>query len=270
MSGTSGNNDCFALSGLTQGMQPSPRALPWADLLRPLRGEDMQRRAIRNCGTGGCASPSVASSGRRGMTLLEVLLVLAVLAIVAAMVWPMMDRPLAGWRLRRAADMVRTAWTRARNQAISSERVMEFQFSQGGVDFQVLAQGAAGSQQVSLDTATSESSADTSANPSPGIAKSRLPEGVTFKSGQSFGDVTAVNLDATGSSDGQGSISGEAAVMSNSSGSAQSILFYPDGSTSTAQLVLVNEHGWTIDVSLRGETGVATIGEAQAGQERTP
>jgi prepilin-type N-terminal cleavage/methylation domain-containing protein/prepilin-type processing-associated H-X9-DG protein len=41
---------------------------------------------------------------RRGFTLMEVLLVLALMAAIAAMAWPALRNPFAGHRLRAAAD----------------------------------------------------------------------------------------------------------------------------------------------------------------------
>ena len=51
---------------------------------------------------------------RRGVTLVEVLLVLVVLTLIAAIAWPSLQRPFADQRLRDAADMVRAEWASAR------------------------------------------------------------------------------------------------------------------------------------------------------------
>jgi hypothetical protein len=48
---------------------------------------------------------------------------------------------------------------------------------------------------------------------------------------------------------------------------AEPILFHPDGTTSTAQVRLVNEHGSTLDVSLRGLTGLSSVGLLARGEE---
>ena len=64
---------------------------------------------------------------RRAVTLIEVLLVLALLVVLASMTWPALDRPMANQRLRKAADRVRTAWTRARIDAMSTGQTILFQ-----------------------------------------------------------------------------------------------------------------------------------------------
>jgi len=58
------------------------------------------------------------TTDRKATTLIEVLLVLALLVMLAAMTWPALDRPMADQRLRKAADRVRTAWVRARIDAM--------------------------------------------------------------------------------------------------------------------------------------------------------
>src|SRR5690348_15415484 len=59
-------------------------------------------------------------STRSGFTLLELLLVLALIAAISAMVWPLLAGPLATQRLKRAAEQVRTQLIKARTQAINT------------------------------------------------------------------------------------------------------------------------------------------------------
>jgi prepilin-type N-terminal cleavage/methylation domain-containing protein len=203
---------------------------------------------------------------RRGLTLLEVLLVLGVLVALAAIVWPATQRPLAGWRLRRAADVVRTAWTRARNRAISREQIVRFQYSPGGRQYLLVenvnpATAPAGDAIAQTPTAAGASadgtSGDTSGNTAMSDSQCVLPEGVTFLAGQTL----APTGDATSSADASGGSPAD-------SGPLQSIFFYPDGSASTARVVLVNEFGRSIEIMLRGETGVTTVGELGTAEER--
>ncbi|MBN2217459.1 MAG: prepilin-type N-terminal cleavage/methylation domain-containing protein, partial [Pirellulales bacterium] len=63
---------------------------------------------------------------RRGVTLIELLLVLAILALVAATAWPSLERSLADQRLRDAADTIRAEWQHARAQAMSSGVAYQF------------------------------------------------------------------------------------------------------------------------------------------------
>ena len=45
------------------------------------------------------------------------------------------------------------------------------------------------------------------------------------------------------------------------------ILFYPDGTTSTSRLRLHNEYGRWMELSIRGLTGVVTVGPIQNPQQ---
>ena len=81
-----------------------------------------------------------------------------------------------------------------------------------------------------------------------------VPEGVTFVARE-----TAVD------SRGEAStlVQDEAAVAAP--GWSQPVLFYPDGTSSTACVILENERGRCIEVSLRGLTAVVTVGEVFTG-----
>jgi Tfp pilus assembly protein FimT len=65
---------------------------------------------------------------RRGVTLLELILVFGVLLIILAITWPMLERPLAYERLRKAADMVMAEWTTARVDAMRTGQEQTFRF----------------------------------------------------------------------------------------------------------------------------------------------
>ncbi len=66
------------------------------------------------------ASSRPCGGVRRGFTLLELTLVLALLVVISAMVWPAFEKPLASERLRRGADKVRAEWTRTRVRAMTT------------------------------------------------------------------------------------------------------------------------------------------------------
>ena len=75
---------------------------------------------------------------REGFTLVELILVLAILAMLAALVAPSYSRTVASARLRTAASDVRSTFARARALAVASarERSVVFDLSRGefGVD----------------------------------------------------------------------------------------------------------------------------------------
>ena len=181
--------------------------------------------------------------GRRAMTLLEVLLVLCLLVILASMAWPVLERPLANQRLRQAADAVRTEWTRARVEAMSSGRTYVFSH---GLESDAYRVGDLQNAEYVPETVDEEYGEACRS------ASYALPEGCQFVAGETrlddraemaFGEEAAPEADADGT------------VWS------EPILFYPDGTTSDATVVLENEYHRRIELTLRGLTGVATVGE---------
>jgi len=188
-----------------------------------------------------------SESDRRAITLLEVLLVLALLVILSAMTWPALDRPMANQRLRKAADQVRTAWARARVEAMTTGQTFAFRCTIGENRFEIAAQ--AGPEAVDVPPADQ-------AAPAAASRRHTLPEDVRFAGGQTLFD-------------------GRAAIFAQREGDAvpadgqlsEPILFYPDGTTSTATLILENRHQRQIEISLRGLTGVMTVGEPRAAED---
>jgi prepilin-type N-terminal cleavage/methylation domain-containing protein len=67
-----------------------------------------------------------APTVRRGFTLLEVTLVLALIVILGAMAWPSIEAMYGDMRLTAAADQIRARWADARTQAIEEGRPYRF------------------------------------------------------------------------------------------------------------------------------------------------
>ncbi|MFH1269179.1 MAG: hypothetical protein ABIK89_25910 [Planctomycetota bacterium] len=188
---------------------------------------------------------------RRAVTLLEVLLVLCLLVALASIAWPALERPLSNQRLRKAADVVRIVWARARVEAMSSGRTLVFRYAvegdrysirpHDGPEFAAGAESADGFENR-ID-AQGQSAAMFGYEP-------KLPEGMTFLSGETDDDTRAdsLALDTTSSDDG-------------GLGWSEPILFYPDGSASTTRLVLKSQYDRCVELSLRGLTGVVTVSE---------
>jgi len=190
--------------------------------------------------------------GRRAMTLLEVLLVLCLLLILASMAWPVLERPLANQRLRQAADVVRTAWTRARVEAMSSGCTYVFSHGLESDAYRV-------EELQSVEYVPETADEDYGEVGSP--ASHALPEGCRFVGGETRLDdraAMAFGEDAPPEADADGTAWSDP------------ILFYPDGTTSDATVVLENEYHRRIELSLRGLTGVATVGELYETEEVLP
>jgi prepilin-type N-terminal cleavage/methylation domain-containing protein len=184
-----------------------------------------------------------------GFTLMELLLVLAIMAAVGMMTWPSLRRSMADYRLRTAADTVRTEWCIARIEAMQSGEKYTFACGTERDRFAILpaSEGeSAGSNESSpLDEASPPSGSTTSETSS--SAEKVLPEGIEFRS---------LSVDEkTDTSSGGG-----AATITTDASLSPTVSFYPDGTTSDARLTLGNEQGRTVELTLRGLTGAVTVG----------
>ncbi len=221
---------------------------------------------------------------RQAFTLLELLLVLALLGMMLGFAWPVLYRSLGSQRLKRAAESVQTRLARARTKAITSGEILSFRFQTQTGRFRIeqasqwnAALASAGGMTMPMSggsamppMASSSSSSPTSASSAnSGVAggsaqvetvppvNEELPEGVRFESTEVSADSRA-NLAST--NDSFTSIS--------DAPWSQPILFFPDGTATSAKIVLQGERGRSVTVELRGLTGAAKIGEIEASQER--
>jgi len=195
---------------------------------------------------------------RRATTLMEVLLVLGILVMIASLAWPALNRAIETQRLEKAADLVRASWGRARVKALSTGRIHMFQYAVGGDRYTVQRRTAG---EVTIDGVAEDlptGFADASyENPTPFGQERQLPEGVKFLGSQMVADTRAQMVAAEVNQ-----------FRPVEQGWSVPIFFYPDGTTSTARLVLKNQRGRTIELALRGLTGVATVGEVQGPEEQ--
>ena len=183
----------------------------------------------------------------RGLSLLEILLVLALLVILGALVAPAIGRFAESQQLRDSATLIRGKWARARVQAMKSGRIHVFRYEQEGAHFIVDFWIAEDDElEAGDDSEVASSSADV-----PWGAE-ELPDGVRFLLGETEGaaleEQVAADLDSSPAA-------GDVGVWS------APILFYSDGTTSSAEIVLANERGRAIRLSLRGLTGIGTVSD---------
>lgn len=184
---------------------------------------------------------------RAAYTLFELMLVMAILAMMGAMAIPSLSGSLSGYRLRRGADLVRAKWVATRNEAIRSGQIQVFRFQIDGDRFWSEPWYAEG-----------DPAADTlgGASPVTNIEEttafaSYLPKDILFVTGETESDSRSIEIedDFVGGAMGGGSEFG------------RPIVFYPDGTTSTSRVYLTNERGHVVDLSLRGLTGVAEVSD---------
>lgn len=187
---------------------------------------------------------------RGGFTLLEVLLVLAIIVLLGALSWPALSGPLAVQRLKSGADDVRIQFVQARIDAVSKGRVFQFRFMPEGDRFLVESMPTPEAMTADVESAGSAEGGSLDGTLQDDVpVEDGLPKGVRFAGGSVASDLRAV------------AALGQSTALSTTGASwSEPILFYPDGSTSTATVRLQNERGSAIEVSLRGATGVVSVG----------
>ncbi|MDX1926955.1 MAG: prepilin-type N-terminal cleavage/methylation domain-containing protein [Pirellulaceae bacterium] len=201
-------------------------------------------------------SHRVITTCRNGFTLLELMLVLAIIAAIGAITFPAFSNVFERQRLQASAEKIRLELDRARLLAMRTGQAQMFECAIGQGKFSVhpLSQqsdltntgdGAKVVTQFGVVAETTESGVLMAAEPNAltGDVKD-LEEKITFVSCVVATDSRAYNL-------AQQSMAGQVSTANV----GQVIIFYPDGSTSNAEVRLQNSRGEVRAVRLRGLTG---------------
>jgi prepilin-type N-terminal cleavage/methylation domain-containing protein len=191
-----------------------------------------------------------------GFTIVELLLALAILVTLAAMVIPSFTGLLADRRVLRAGDQMRVEFMQARLSAMRSGRTYMVQLSTETHQLRIRPWVDANDMTEALDQTGGSAALLTGGNAMVAsmqevdvASEARevdLPEGVA---------VTSLNVQSS-----QRSFMIESQVQAEAAiGWGQPILFYPDGTTSTAAVTVTSEGVGQVIVLLRGLTGEATV-----------
>ena len=175
---------------------------------------------------------------RVAFTLLELVLVISIVIVVAALASPSIHRTFSRQALQKGADRVRVSMGQARVRAIRTGEEHALFYSPRGSWFNV-APFSAFAQQKQLAGRRQNIVAEGNLN---NFEDDLLPRGVRFFTGQTEVNSRAAALLADGAE------SDEAIAM---------ILFYPDGTSQDAKLLLKNEDQLFVQLELRGLTGLA-------------
>lgn len=190
---------------------------------------------------------------RRGYTLSEVLVVLALLVTVTALAQPAVRKALGDSRLRSAARQVRAELAKTRLRAMQSGVARRFRYRFGENQFEIAPANfdteAAASGDDAYSTAAAVATvdpqhADAGLKPAAKAVVQKLPEGVSF-----------------------GTPVPDAVAPIGEEGWSEPIVFFPNGRTADATIQLRGERNSVVDVSLRGLTGVARAGRPRHEKE---
>ncbi len=182
---------------------------------------------------------------------------LAIIATIGAIALPRLDQILERQKLRGAASEMRLAWDTARLEAMRTGQAQVFNCLPGtgtytvqplvlqsdtanvGSGATVMLQGGAMAETQSNGFLTSADSTDAQAK--------ELGDEILFVSCNVASDMRAYAMAQDSQSSGAGDI--------NTQTVGQAVIFYPDGSTSTAEVRIQNERGDVRGVQIRGLTG---------------
>ncbi len=179
---------------------------------------------------------------RGAYTLLELLIVLALLAALTGLTWPSVRGMLANSRLRAAAKQVRVALVTARGNAIESGEPHRFRYAPGSNWFEIGPLDASAEEDAAFPEQRSRRARRLK------TTRDFLPSGVWFADLPSR-DLEADRLSPTETRDEDPEL--------------RTAIFHPNGRSSQARILLMADNGLVIEVFLRGLTGTAKIGPVE-------
>lgn len=213
-------------------------------------------------------------SSRRAFTLLELLLTLAVLAAIAAVTIPQLSGIIGDSRLTRSAEQLRVEMTRLRVRAMREGRTFILEATPETGEFRIRPFVSVADATESMSPSVAPSALLSGAKQEIAAApivepvepkRIELPEGVVIANVQVASAIRGAMIEqqlAAGPMGG-GPLGGGPSGASPVGQGGRPILFYPDGSSSTAVVTLRHEKMGAIQVRLRGITADATIFEGQ-------
>lgn len=169
---------------------------------------------------------------------------MAVLVAAMTLAWPMLRGAFESVRLQKGADLVRSEMSAARVKALTSGEIHALRWQPGASQFQIERWRGPDSALESADAAGNSEAAPAEAS-TVVVDQFTLPEGIAFGEADLPPDARAQ----------QNQLLGKAPAAAD----GLSVLFYPDGSTSTATLLLQSSRGEQVAVELRGITGVSKL-----------
>ena len=199
---------------------------------------------------------------RRGVTLLEMLLVLGLLVAIAAIAMPNVGRSLENHRLRKSADLIRAEWAKARAKAMETGRTYVFRYEPQADGYEVEPWYSDEDYLESSQLSGLGSFGTPAASPpllfgqTATTAMKHLPEEIVFVASDTTQEAREVLA-----------VQGTDALRNQDTTMSSPIFFYPDGTSSTARLLVMNARGRYVKLTLRGLTGVVYVSDLLAEEQ---
>ncbi|MDC0935332.1 prepilin-type N-terminal cleavage/methylation domain-containing protein [Pirellulales bacterium] len=191
----------------------------------------------------------------RGLTLLELLLVLVLLAVLGSLATPAIFNGFATVRLRRGGDQVLASWSAARMRAIELGEIQIFRFERETGNYRVGAPAtttSANADESGFENELDENGAIRSRqaagrDESPSLPSDDAKEYLRLRTLPDKLEFTVIEFAEAAESSQLGSAAQEWSAP---------ILFFPDGTTTDASVVVGNDREQFVRLTLRGLTGI--------------
>jgi len=184
---------------------------------------------------------------RGGFSLMELMLVLALIVVVGAMAAPAFHGPIEDFRLLKSADLVRARWSKARSEAMRTGRTMMFRYQAQTGLFEIAPWQGEEDYLESSQLFSVAAPVQTSASNQPRTEE--LGENITFAGLSAVASSRDMLIQQT---------------VQNQGATGQwspPILFYPDGTSTTTRVTLANKRQRYVMIQLRGLSGVAEVSD---------
>ena len=185
---------------------------------------------------------TIEQASRSGFSLIELLIVLAIIMAIAGLAWPSFQNSLRTHQLKSDSERVRDFLSRGRIEAIDSGVIYQFRYEPSGT-------------YVVLVPWEQVDESEEGGGPILRRYSDGVDEGLSFRA--VGGDVSTVSErlenDAFNGLDA-------AATLSQVSWS-EAILFYPDGTADGGSFELVDDKNQYVTLDVRGLTGAASVSE---------
>jgi prepilin-type N-terminal cleavage/methylation domain-containing protein len=185
--------------------------------------------------------------GRSAYTLMELLLVMAIIVIVAAAATPSFRGAMRNSALSSGASDVRAALVRTHVMAMKTGRIHAFQYEQDGMKYKI--EPWIGGDD-SLESKEGTSGAFAVAPTGVENSEQTLPEQTRFVLGDAMQQSRGQQVEEE-----MMSLGGAGATWS------RPILFFPDGTATDAFIVIGNDFERGIRIDLRGLTSAVTVSQ---------